>query len=1024
MRSRPRHWLWLSILLLHIAVAAPAHAQYFGRNKVQYKSFDFKVLKTDHFDVYYYESERAAVEQAARMAERWYARLSRVLDHELSGRQPLILYGSHPDFEQTNAIAGELGEGTGGVTEILKRRIVLPLGATLAETDHVIGHELVHAFQFDITRRKGGGLGFQAPTAVYLPLWFIEGMAEYLSLGPNDPHTAMWLRDAAHRNKLPNLSRLSDPRFFPYRYGEAFWSYVAGRWGDDAVGRILKGADRNGDVRPAFSKAVGMGADTLVLEWHQAIRDWNAEAEARTDSVRTFARQVIATSNSRGRMNISPSLSPDGKRVMFFSERDLFSIELFLADVETGRVIRRLTRSAVDPHLQSLQFIASAGAWSPDGARFAFAAVADGVPELRVVEVESGRTSRVIRLEKLGEVFTPTWSPDGKRIALSTMSNGVTDLVMVDLESGSSRRLTDDLYADLAPAWSPDGRRIAFVTDRFHSSLEDLRFGHEQIALMDPETGRIEELTGASEGKNINPQWSSDGRFLYFVSDRNGISNLYRLPAGGGEAEALTNLLTGISGITRLSPAISTARSTDRLVFSAYESGGYSLYAIDSPSTASAVSRGAQIDPVTVATLPPVKRENAELPELLSNTTLGLGEPAKFNRARYRAGLGLDFVSSTGVGLAAGSSGLAVGGGTALSFSDMLGNHNLVTALQMNNGGGSFNNNFAGIAQYRNLKSRLNWGAEAAQIPYVSREFLSGEGTFRGQAVFIEQDVRFWQIEREFQGSLAYPFSRVQRIELAAGYRNISFENEVESFIYSQSTGELLAQNTQDLPSEPGLNLVSTGAALVYDSAIFGGTSPVIGQSYRIEVAPVFGDLQYVTALGDYRRYVPIGRPLTLAGRLIHYGRYGRDGEDGRLSELFLGSPWLMHGYDDASFTLDECSGDPSDPRACPEFDQLLGTRLAVGNLELRLPLFGALGIVPSPGVPPLEFAGFYDAGVAWRTNDEAEFLGGNRKLVTSYGGLLRFNLFGLAVAEVALVHPDDRPIKGWYWQFNLQPGF
>src|SRR5262245_56522733 len=165
-----------------LGVADPASAQYFGRNKVQYRNFDFQVLKTDHFDIYFYPSERTGVDIAARLAERWQVRLERLLQHELRGRQPLVLYGSHVDFEQTNVIGGEIGEGTGGVTEGLRRRIVLPLAGPLAETDHVIGHELVHAFQYDISKPPDSGPG--ANGVERLPLWFIEGMAEYLSIGP------------------------------------------------------------------------------------------------------------------------------------------------------------------------------------------------------------------------------------------------------------------------------------------------------------------------------------------------------------------------------------------------------------------------------------------------------------------------------------------------------------------------------------------------------------------------------------------------------------------------------------------------------------------------------------------------------------------------------------------------------------------------------------------------------------------------------------------------------------------------
>src|SRR5919199_6820738 len=145
--------------LLTLVTSAPVSAQYFGRNKVQYKKLDFQILKTEHFDIYFYPEEREGIDIAARMAERWNTRLERILGHKLRGRQPLVLYASHPDFEQTNAIQGELSEGTGGVTEPLRRRIVLPMGGPLADTDHVIGHELVHAFQFDITTTPGSPAG-------------------------------------------------------------------------------------------------------------------------------------------------------------------------------------------------------------------------------------------------------------------------------------------------------------------------------------------------------------------------------------------------------------------------------------------------------------------------------------------------------------------------------------------------------------------------------------------------------------------------------------------------------------------------------------------------------------------------------------------------------------------------------------------------------------------------------------------------------------------------------------------------
>ena len=175
------------------STAAGVSAQYFGRNKVQYDHADVRVLATEHFDLYYPNEDLSAALTAGRLAERWYVRLSKVLQHTLRGRQPLILYASHRTFEQTNVWSGLIDERTGGFTESRKRRIVIPFASTLAETDHVLGHEIVHAFQYDIADESKSPLD--------VPLWFVEGMAEYLTIGTDDRLTDMWMRDAVSRRR-------------------------------------------------------------------------------------------------------------------------------------------------------------------------------------------------------------------------------------------------------------------------------------------------------------------------------------------------------------------------------------------------------------------------------------------------------------------------------------------------------------------------------------------------------------------------------------------------------------------------------------------------------------------------------------------------------------------------------------------------------------------------------------------------------------------------------------------------------
>jgi len=298
---------------------------------------------------------------------------------------------------------------------------------------------------------------------------------------------------------------------------------------------------------------------------------------------------------------------------------------------------------------------------------------------------------------------------------------------------------------------------------------------------------------------------------------------------------------------------------------------------------------------------------------------------------------------------------------------------------------------------------------------------------YQGQSAAAQRDVFFWEIHREVGLQWEYPISRAQRIEMWTGFRNISFDAESHTQIYSDDTGALLADFNEKLLADSlsALNLGTWGFAHAYDTSIFGGTSPVTGSRSRLEATGAFGSLNYITALADIRKYIFLARPLTFASRFMQVGRYGRDSQSDRLSLYYLGYPWLVRGYDDGSFTSSEFLTSTGQVATQTVYDNLFGSRIALTNLELRLPLFGPLGVVPSRNVPPVEIATFFDAGVAWNKGQRPEFLaGGTRPGVSSYGAAMRVNLLGFLVAEVDLVHPNDRPGKGWYWELNFAPGF
>ncbi len=1003
-----------------------AHAQYFGQNKVRYKSFDFKILKTEHFDIYYYHDARGLIADFGRMAERWYARLSKLLNHELSSRQPIILYASHTDFRGTTVVPDYISEATGGLTEALRRRIVMPLAGPLSETDHVLGHELVHAFQFDMATRREALGGSSFPVVLQFPLWFVEGMTEYLSLGSLDPHTAMWMRDAVLRQKLPPINKLDDSRYFPYRWGQALWAYICGRYGDDVIGKILKAAGEAGSVEGAITAALQISLDELSHDWHKALKDHYGPVLQVTKPAESQSRLLTGKAKNADNVYVSPVISPDGNNVVFFSKKDQFSIDLFLADVETGKIRRRLTQTAMDPYSDSLQFINSAGCWSMDGRKFAFGEVRKGRAEISIYDLVSYRITKRFPLPGVADILSASWSPDGSLIAFSAMIDGKIDLFLLELPGGKIRRLTDDHYAELHPAWSPDGKTIAISTDRFTSDASKLYFGDLTLALIDATTLDVHPVVGFPSGKHLGAQWSPDGSWLYFISDRDGIANVYRVHIATGDLKQITNLQTGVSGISKWSPAFSVAAKAERLIFSGFNDGGYALYVIDDRSTLAGAAPETAVAALSAGILPPAERNDNIVDKLLRAPETGMPESAQFQIVPYRPRLSLDYVAPPSVTVGMSNFGSMIGGGIAFYWSDLLGHHNLMTAFQTGTilEGGKFYNNLSAIAAYENQKTRWNWGFVGGQVPYLSGSYGRSLGSIGGRPVIFDQSITYWEISRQVAATLSRPFSRAQRIEFSAGFQNISFDAEAVIDAYSAITGEFLGRQKFSPEMPDPIHLGTGNAAVVYDTSVFGGTSPIMGQRYRFEVGAAGGTLRFSTLLADYRRYVKLGGPLTFAARVLHYGRYGSGSEDSRMSDLTIGYPSLVRGYQPESFSPAECDVSSSGSGSCPTLERLFGSRILVGNAEIRLPLIGFLGVIPSRNFPSLDSAFFYDVGMAYRSRELTRSLGIPRRPVSSCGATVRFNVLGYFIAQLSYVRANDRPLRRWGWEFALVPGF
>jgi outer membrane protein assembly factor BamA len=329
----------------------------------------------------------------------------------------------------------------------------------------------------------------------------------------------------------------------------------------------------------------------------------------------------------------------------------------------------------------------------------------------------------------------------------------------------------------------------------------------------------------------------------------------------------------------------------------------------------------------------------------------------------------------------------------------MLGNHNLMTAVQTDTSFGRLSDiakNTAGMVGYTNLTHRWNWGAAVQQVPYLSGGLSSGIGFRNGAFVQVDETAIVRQTSRGLTGIAAYPFSRARRVEFSSGYEQMSFDAEVNTIVTSMTTGQVLSDSRTATSLAQTLKLGTAGAATVFDNSVFGATSPVAGARYRLEATPTVGTIFFTGALADYRRYLAPVPFYTIATRLLHYGRYGSGAEDYRLPPLFVGYPQLVRGYDIGSFDTSECQATASS--SCPAFDRLLGSRMLIGNVELRFPLLRPFGLRQNMYGPlPIEVALFGDGGVAWTSDETPTLFGGNRKPVASAGVTFRINLFGAA---------------------------
>jgi Tol biopolymer transport system component len=836
----------LAVLLLSLWLSADAWGQYyFGKNKIQYSDFEWQVLTTDHFNVYFYPEEKEVAEIAAHYAEESYRFLESKFNHHIKKKLPLVIYSSPNYFEQTNVIPTLLPENVAGFTEFFKGRMVIPFDGSYFRFRRVIRHELVHAFvmrKLPYVMRSHRKHGFSG-----LPLWFEEGLAEHWS-GEWDSEADMILRDLLISGRfigLEDISRIYGS-YLMYKIGESFLDYLEREYGDDKIGMIFENYWKGNSFREVFQITFRKSLKEVWADWEYSLKKTHFPQIKESDLPDRVSTQLTFDG-----INIMPEpLSlENGEWVVFKSNKLGYSTICLMSPKGEKKKLITLVKGERSPKFESLHLMKSKIDVNHEG-KIAFVSKSNENDVLYVYDAESRAVQSKNGFASLIGLSSPSWSPQGDQLAfVGVTKKGYADLYCYDLKNGLLKRLTHDLYEDKDPRWSPDGRYIAFSSDRGAFG----RDGFLNLFVLDLAENEIHPLS-LGPHHDLSCDWSPLGKGLVFSSDRDGALNLYFLPLdssrGLSEGEGLsgavqlTNLVTGA-----FDPSFSSGGKT--LYFSAYQGHSFQIYKMDfEHSSGNVVDLSSDMDQVTSD---PQRLWQAEKIE---------GAHQK-GMAKYKRQFSFDIAQS----VISYDAVYGTVGGFQMALTDMLGNHQFF--FLVGNSARSKDEFLSSInfgLTYLNKVHRINYGL----------------GFFHLKDEYYEEYYGFYD-ERQYGGLAfaSYPLSKFKRIEA--------------SFFLRESDREYG-------PTRKRKAFLSTNyISLIFDTSIWDFVGPIDGTRFNLTLGLTMdvgkSEVHNRVLLCDLRKYLRLKKNSCLAVRAWGFSSGGKEPQ-----RLYMGGSWSLRGYDRRAF--------------------------------------------------------------------------------------------------------------------------
>jgi hypothetical protein len=906
-----RSWripLVVFLALVFTGAAAPAadaqtpFVPYFGKNQIRFFTFDWKVYKTEHFELFFYPSVEPHLERIAAYAENAYLHISSELKHELPERIPMILFKTQSEFQTNNVFIG-VPEGVLAFAEPERRRMVLPIDEPPDQLYRLITHELTHQFEFDMIPTGLIGPG--------MPLWVSEGLANYMA-GYWNILDLMQVRDAAISDNVPRMSRFEAQPLsgrLPYSIGHACFEFIEARWGKEGLRQFLfslrKGAVGSG--QSAYSEALKAEPeefddmfDRYLKERFKPFRD----KERPMDYGRNIAPKSSRFTNV---LSIEPSPSGDLLAAVMANNRD-YELDIVLLSARTGEVIDNLTEGF--DHQNRIEYIATAGglrgnlvpwmAWAPVGDSLAYLARTGKVKSLMVVNIATKKTHQYELLTVDGPE-SPVFSPDGKRVAFAALQNGITDIFTIDLETKVVTNLTRDNIADFSPAFSPDGRTLVYSA-RVASN--------DKLFRLDLVSGEKKQITFGTHDDTAAKFFND--RLIVFTSTaidptvtvppevaRNAnIPNVWTLDLATGQLQQLTDTMSG-----NISPVVLRGSDVLRIAFVSYYKGDERIHVITADRPIATVASTDFGEPAPIIDFTPP----------IGHTLV----PENISKKGFFQNLQLAGRPPIGLGVTSGGN---FYGNTEVAFNDLLGDHQISFFVQSVSTYRTFSGTFLSI------EKRLQWAIQG----FYQDQFFYGQNSALYSpfvAPFVDRDTaEAVQSQRGATMFFIYPFNRYTRAETYGGYVNLD-EHYNNPLLQEQAQQYQIDQYGNPIFRRG--HMIPYGISLIRETTVFREYGPVAGNTFKVslEGSPPLGGqwLSRQTLEVDLRHYQRLVANGVLAFRLKMHKSWGQNPDF-----MYFGGNSEMRGFDYLQFS---------------------GHKAFFANVELRYPMveamltpFGVLG--------------------------------------------------------------------------------